>query len=144
MSAEQNKAAIRRIPLEAFNEGKLHVLDEVIQPGYIEHVQPPPGFPASIEGLKQFVTMLRAAFPDFRYTVEDEITEGDNVVLRLTAHGTQRGAFMGAPPTGKHVTWSEIHFARVVDGKLAEHWGQADQLGMLQQLGLAPMPGQSR
>lgn len=141
MSTEQNKVIVRRIPLEVFNQGNLAVADQVMAPDYREHVTAP-GIPNNLDGFKQFVTALRAAFPDFQYTIEDEIAEGDTVVERLTARGTQQGAFLGIPATGKQATWSEIHLARIVGGKMVEHWANLDQLGMLQQLGIIPVPGQ--
>ncbi len=138
--SEENKALIRRIPEELYNEGNLAVADEVMAADYVEHFPLPPGWPSGLEGLRQFVTMLRTAFPDFRYTIEDEIAEGDMVVIRLTASGTQRGEFMGIPPTGNRATWTEIHVCRIADGKLVEHWANLDQLGMMQQLGVIPSP----
>jgi steroid delta-isomerase-like uncharacterized protein len=143
VSIEENKALARRIPEEVFNQGNLAVADEVMAADYVEHVPVPPGIPVGLAGFKQFITALRAAFPDFHYTVEDEIAEGDRVVQRLTAQGTQRGDFMGVPATGKHATWTEIHVSRIAGGKLVEHWANLDQLGMLQQLGVIPMPGQA-
>ncbi|MGH8613510.1 MAG: ester cyclase [Gammaproteobacteria bacterium] len=91
-----------------------------------------------IAQLKQGLTTFRTAFPDFRYTVEDEITVGDRLVHRLTAKGTQKGEFMGVPATGKQVSWSEIHIGRIADGKVVEHWGFGNQQMMLQQLELVP------
>jgi predicted ester cyclase len=140
---EQDKAALRRIPKEIFGEGKLAVADEVVAPDYIEHVSLPPGMPTGIPGLKAFVAGLRAAFPDFKYIIEDEFAEGDRVVQRLTASGTHQGEFLGMPATGKKATWSEIHMGRVAGGKLIEHWANSDQMGMLQQLGISPTPGQA-
>ena len=87
------------------------------------------------------VGIFRTAFPDFHYTVEDEIAEGDKVVVRLTARGTQNGSFLGMPPSGKQATWSEIHIARMSSGKVVEHWVESDTLGMLQQLGVIPPMG---
>jgi predicted ester cyclase len=142
MSVEANKAVTRRIPLEVFNDGNLGAADEVIAADFTEHV-PMPGAPPGLAGFKQYVTMLRAAFPDLRYTVEDEIGEGDRVVARMTVRGTHRGAFLGVPPTGKRVTWTEMHAGRVVEGKLVEHWGNADMLGLLQQLGAIPGPDEA-
>jgi steroid delta-isomerase-like uncharacterized protein len=139
MSVEANKAITRRIPVEVFNEGDLGAADEVIAADYTEHV-PMPGAPPGLAGFKQYVTMLRAAFPDLHYTVEDEIGEDDRVVGRMTVRGTHRGAFLGIPPTGKQVTWTEIHVGRVVDGKLVEHWANADMLSLLQQIGAIPGP----
>ncbi len=140
MTTEENKACARKIPEELFNQGKLAIADEVIAADYVEHVSTP-GFPGGVAGLKQFVTALRAAFPDFHYTVDEEIAEGDKVVQRLTAQGTMQGAFAGMPPSGKHATWTEIHISRLAGGKLVEHWANIDQLGMLQQLGMIPNPG---
>ena len=87
-------------------------------------------------GFKQGLTKFRTAFPDFRYTIEDEITVGDRLVHRLTARGTQKAEFLGVPATGKQATWSEIHIGRIANGKVVEHWGSVDQMGMMQQLGL--------
>jgi predicted ester cyclase len=135
-----DKAAMRRIPLEAFNEGRLEVIDQVVDEGYIEHVPLPPGIPAGRAGLKDFVSGIRSAFPDFKYTVIHEVGEGDLVVQHLTVSGTMKGDFAGMPASGKHATWNEIHIARVANGVLAEHWAVVDQLGMLQQLGFVPIP----
>lgn len=140
MSTETNKALIRRIPHELYNQGKLEVADAVFAPDYKEHHPLPPDFPRGLAGVKTFVTGIRVAFPDFRYTLEDIIAEGDKVVFRLTASGTQSGAFMGLPATGKTATWGEIHICRVANGKLVEHWLVADQLGMMQQLGVIATP----
>jgi predicted ester cyclase len=142
MSTEQNKINFRRIPEEIFNKGNLALADELFAANYTEHVPLAPGWPPGLAGFKQFVTVLRAAFPDFHLTVEDMIAEGDRVVGRVTARGTHRGEFMGIPATGKQATWTEIHIGRFAGGKLIEHWANLDQLGMLQQLGVIPMPGQ--
>ena len=83
--------------------------------------------------------MFLKAFPDLHLTVEDMIAEGDKVVTRFTSRGTQTGAFMGIPPTGKQVTVSSIVIARIADGKIVEEWGLDDQMGMLQQLGVIPV-----
>jgi len=101
MATQQDLASLRRIPEEVFNKGNLAIADEVFAPNYIEHVPLPPGMPTGIAGLKAFVTGLRAAFPDFKYTVEDEMTEGDQVVQRLTASGTHQGEFLGWPPRAR-------------------------------------------
>jgi predicted ester cyclase len=140
---QNDKKRMLRIPLEVFNEGKLEVIDEVLPPDFVEH-QSVPGIPSGREGVKQIATLLRSAFPDFRYSVEQEVAEGDLYALYLTASGTMRGDFMGMKATGKHARWGEMHLVRIEGGKAKEHWAVIDQLGMLQQLGLAPMPGQVR
>ena len=136
MSSEENKTLGRRI-VEAINSGNLTTIDEVFSPSYVDRT-PFPGSTPDREGYKQSLTKFRAAFPDFRYTIDDEIVAGDKLVHRLTGRGTQKGEFQGVPATGKQATWSEIHIGRVVNGKVVEHWGLLDQLGMMQQLGLAP------
>ena len=85
--------------------------------------------------------MTLAGFPDLHVTIEDMIAEGDKVVARLTASGTQQGAFLGIPSTGKHATISDIEVVRIVNGKFVEIWVQADFLGLLQQLGVVPAMG---
>jgi len=141
MSTEENKAVGRRLVEEVLNKGNVAAVDEYFAADYVDH-SVPPGIPPDREGLKMFFTAFRAAFPDLHYHIDDEIAEGNMLVHRLTGHGTMQGEFQGMPATGKHATWSEIHIGRLAGGKLAEHWANVDQLGMLQQLGLAPMPGQ--
>ncbi|MBI3933825.1 MAG: ester cyclase [Acidobacteria bacterium] len=135
---EENKALGRRI-VDAINAGNMTAIDDVFAPGYVDR-NPFPGATPDREGFKQSLSQFRAAFPDFRYTVEDEIAVGDKLVHRLTARGTQKGEFQGVPATGKQATWSEVHIARIANGKVVEHWGLGDQLGMMQQLGVAPTP----
>ena len=141
MSVEENKAAFRRIPEEVVNTGNLALADELFAADYVEHVAVPPGTPPGVEGFKAFFTMLRAAFPDLRYTVEAILAEDDLVAGHVTVRGTHRGEFMGIAPTGRQATWTETHVGRYENGKLVEHWGDSDDLGLLQQLGAVPAPG---
>jgi steroid delta-isomerase-like uncharacterized protein len=141
MAGQDDKARMRRIPEDIFSHGRLDAADELFAVDYVEHFPIAPGFPAGVAGFKAFVAALREAFPDLQLTIEDEVTEGDRVVQRITSRGTMQGAFLGMPPTGKQATWTEMHIVRVADGKLVEHWGCIDQLGMLRQLGVIPMPG---
>jgi steroid delta-isomerase-like uncharacterized protein len=87
--------------------------------------------------------MFCAAFPDLQVTIHDQIAEGNTVVTRKTYQGTQLGAFMGLPPSGKRMSVEVIDILRIVDGKITEHWVVGDELGMLQQLGALPAPGQA-
>lgn len=140
MGRAEDKAVAARIPLEVFNQGRTDVVDEVAAPDYIEHTEIP-GFPSTVEGFKQFVLVLRSAFPDFTYRIDLAVAEDDLVVQYLQATGTMRGDFLGMTATGKSATWNETHIVRIRDGRIAEHWGVIDQLSMLQQLGVIPMPG---
>ena len=142
MSTEQNKATLKRFVEEVLNKGNLALVDELALPDAVDH-NLPPGLPPGPAGYKLFVGAFRQAFPDLHYHVEDVIAEGDMVAQRTLGHGTMKGDFQGMPATGKSASWSEIHIVRFANGKMVEHWGQVDQLGMLQQLGLAPTPGQN-
>ena len=140
MSVEQNKVISRRIPVEVFEQGRLAVVDEIFAPDFIEHGTPPPGIPAGREGIKAMASALRKGFPDVTYKDDHQIAEGDFVASYVTVSGTHKGEIFGMAPTGKRATWAEAHFVKLVNGKLTEHWGVMDQLGMLRQLGLAPTP----
>ena len=141
MSTEANKTSARRFYDEVFNKKNRAAIDEFIDPNQVDHAAPP-GTPGGLAGAKQTIGMYLTAFPDLHFTVEDMIAEGDKLVARLTVRGTQQGAFMGIPPTGKHVTVTAIDISRMAGGKSVEHWLEMDTLGMMQQLGVIPAPGQ--
>ena len=101
MSTEQNKANMSRLLIDLFIKGDLSVADELVAPDFIEH-SGAPGLPSGIPGLKAIAQIIRAGFPDFNFSVDDVVAEGDRVVLRLTEEGTQRGELFGVPPSGKH------------------------------------------
>jgi len=138
MSAEQNKAIIRRLYDEAISKGNLDLIDQLVDPNVVEHDELPPGLTPDREGVKQFFAMFRSAFPDLRFQIEDLLADGDRVAARVTVSGTHRGEFAGLAPTGKEIEISAIDFFRVANGKVMEHWGVEDQLGMMQQLGAIP------
>jgi steroid delta-isomerase-like uncharacterized protein len=141
MSTEQNKALARQLVEEAFNRGNLSVVDELVSPDFVEREQLPPGTPAGREGVKQLTVVFRGAFPDFKVTIDDLIAEGDRVVIRESWTGTQRGEFMGVPATGRTVRFGVIDILRFAGGRIVEHWGQMDSMGLMMQLGAIPAPG---
>lgn len=140
MSVEQNKATFHRWIEEGWNRGDLSAVDRLYTPAYLSHSFPP-DFPPDRDGLKQFVTAFRTAFPDLRFTLDDVVGEGEKVIARFTGTGTHRAAFMGIPATGKSFAVSGFLQARFEGGQWAEDWVGWDQLGMLQQLGVVPTPG---
>jgi predicted ester cyclase len=140
MSLEQNKAISRRIPLEVFEQGRLDVVDELVAPDVKEHGDLLPGIPSGREGVKAIASALRKGFPDMKFRIDLQIAEGDFVAGYATVSGTHKGEVFGMPATGKHAEWAETHIVKIVNGKITEHWGIADRLGMLRQLGLAPAP----
>jgi hypothetical protein len=81
-----------------------------------------------------------AGFPDVRYSVEDQIAEGDKVVSRYRGEGTHLGEWRGVPATGRRFAYTGVLIHRFEDGKIAEFWGQSDTLGLLQQLGARMVP----
>ncbi len=139
MSTEDNKALVRRLFEEVWNQGKMARIAEFYSPAHVEHS--PSGPVHGQEGYKQYVMMYRTAFPDAHYTVEDQIADQDKVVTRWTARGTHQGPLMGIPPTGKQGTVTGIGIARFEGGKIVEAWTEFDALGMLQQLGVVPSMG---
>ena len=142
MSAEQNKALARRLVGEVINQGNISVVDELLNPDFVEHEELPPGIPPGREAPKALFAMLRSGFPDIKATIEHLIAEGDQVVLHMTWSGTHKGEFMGIPPTGKSVSFGVIDILRIAEGKFVEHWGVMDSMAMMQQLGVAPGPGE--
>ena len=140
MSAEQNKAIVSRWVAGGWNTGDLSLVDEF----YADYTLHSPGLPdvQGTEAFKAFVTMYRTAFPDIHFTIEDMVAEDDKVAWRATTRGTHGGELMGIPPTGKSVVVSSSIVSRFDAGKWAEDWVLIDTIGMLQQLGVIPMPGQ--
>lgn len=140
--SEANKAVVARLPLEVWSQGKIEVIDEVVDPEFVDHgATSVPGVTMDREGIKTLVTGMRRAFPDLNVAVNHVVAEGDLVVTHATSSGTMRGEFAGMSPSGKQATWEQVHISRVRDGKIVEHWVVQDQLGMLQQLGFLPAPG---
>ncbi len=140
MSTEDNKALMHRA-YDALNQKNLAVLDEVDAPDLVVHI-----VSTTIQGLeafKQGLSLFLTAFPDARFILEDLIAEGDRVVVRYTFRGTHTGNYMGIAPTGKQVTQTGITINRFANGKAVELWGNVDDLGLLQQLGAVPAPGQA-
>jgi predicted ester cyclase len=140
MSTEQNKAALRRLYEEAINKGNLAVLSEVMAPDYIYHGVGGVELKGS-EGFGKYVTMLRTAFPDLKFTLVTVIAEGDYVAHRFTLTGTHKGDLRGIAPTGKRVTATGNVLSRFAGGKEEEAWMEYDTLVLYQQLGMMPLAG---
>jgi len=138
MGIETNKAVVRRFIDEVFVAGRMDAVDELVAPDFVPHSWPGTG-PGPAE-LKRAMKRVFAGLSDVSMAIEDMIAEDDRVAVRLTAHAVHTGEFMGMPASGKAYTIPEIHIFRIRDGRIAEHWGQADLLGMMRQLGA--MPGQ--
>ena len=136
MSRESNIAAQERFGA-AVNTGDFHVFKDIVAPDAVDH-DPAPGQAPGPEGYRQFFTELRTAFPDLKINVAHLVADADNVAFAYKVTGTQQGAFMGFAPTGKRIQVRGMQISKFANGKMIERWGSSDQLGMLQQLGLAP------
>jgi steroid delta-isomerase-like uncharacterized protein len=137
MSAD-TKAISRRFLEEAFNSGKLDVVDELVAPEFVNHDAALPEPTVGIEAAKASIKGYREAFPDLRLTVEQQLAEGELVTTRWSARGTHQGELMGMAATGKQATVTGITIDRIVDGRLVESWTNWDTLGLMQQLGVIP------
>ena len=136
MSVEENKALVRRFFEEVLNTRKLSVIDQLYATDVVDHTAPA-GQAPGLAGLKQTVAMILAALPDAHLTIEDMIAQEDRVAVRYTVRATHTGgAFFSISPTGKQVTVTGIFMARISGGKIVDKWGNQDDLGMLQQLGV--------
>jgi steroid delta-isomerase-like uncharacterized protein len=135
---EANKAISRRVVEEIFNEGRLEAADELVTPDFVGHDPALPEPFRGPEGLKGQVDGYRAAFPNLRIAIEDEIAEGDRVVTRWSARGTHEAELFGIPATGRQTTVTGITIDRIADGRIVETWTNWDTLGLLQQLGAIP------
>jgi len=134
MSTEKNKAIVRRVIEEIVNQGNLELADEVLAGDYVYH------FPThdikGPDGFKEFIGMMRAAFPDLHVTIEDFIAEGDKVVGLFTMRGTFKGELMGIPPTGRQLTFPEAVIIRFENGKEVEATAYANMISFNEQLGI--------
>lgn len=128
----QNEDVFRRVIEEGFNRGNFAAWDDCMLETMAEHQY---GLPSSRAELKQAIGALRAAFPDLHLEIEDMVSRGDTVWVRMTATGTHQGPFFGLAPTGKRFTITVIDVCRFEDGRVAEHWGVPDRFALLDQLG---------
>lgn len=137
MSANDNKAIVRRYAEEIWNRGNLAALPDFVPDDYVLRE---PGAPDIVgpSGFRDYISAVRTAFPDSRLEIEDMVAEGDSVAWRWRMQGTHLGEFMNAPPSGRRVTTTGIAIYRFADGKIVERFGESDIVGLLDQLGLLP------
>lgn len=136
MSLQQLKESRTRFDEVVVNQRRLEALDDLIDPEFVDHVQIP-GMPSGIEGVKMRHKLLLDAFPDLKIHIEDMVAEGDRVASRLTISGTHQGPLFGMPATGRRASIEAMDIIRFRDGRMIEHWGVLDMMGLMQQLGAA-------
>lgn len=138
MTQDDLAARTRRLIEEGFGHGDLAVLDELMAPDVVEHQR---GNGQGREGAKQVARTLNRWMSGFELVVEDLVVDGDTVWTRNRGRGTNTGSVMGRPPTGRSVEVDVFDVVRYENGRVVEHWGVADQLGLMIQLGHVPAPG---
>jgi steroid delta-isomerase-like uncharacterized protein len=136
--SEENKAVVRRW-VEAFNEGNLDAVDELLTDSYVRHDPNSPEV-RGLEEEKQLIAMYRSAFPDLHFTLEDMVAEDDRVATRLGISATHKGELLGIPPTENQLSITAMEIYRLREGKIDEQWVNVDTLGMMQQIGAIPIP----
>jgi steroid delta-isomerase-like uncharacterized protein len=110
------------------------VVDDFFAPDFVSHNNPP-GFPPGVEGVKRFFATFRDAFPDVSVQIDEIVADGDRVAVATTFTGTHEGELMGVAPTGRRVSVTGIDIVRVKDGRIVEHRGLTDIVGLMRQLG---------
>jgi len=139
----ENIAIVGRFVEEVINQGRYEAADELVEENFVE-LDPLPGQEQGREGLKDVIRMMRSAFPDINWIVEETIASGDKVVSRFKWTGTNRGKFLGFPVTGRQVVVTGVVIDRLHAGKMADSRILMDSMGMMQQLGVIPgLGGQS-
>ncbi|MDQ1393007.1 MAG: hypothetical protein QOF30_1984 [Acidimicrobiaceae bacterium] len=139
---QENIARFERLVTEGLNQGRLQVMDELLSPTVDDHQNYGPGYPGMRAGVKGLTAALRTAFPDLHATATTLVATNDGTqtfaVIKTT--GTNTGPYLGIPPTGKKIALDIEESARWKDGKMVEHWGVSDNIGLLTQMGFFP-PG---
>jgi steroid delta-isomerase-like uncharacterized protein len=139
MSVEENKSVIRHY-FAALDSQQMDAVADVFAPDYRLQFDGNPELDRS--SALGILGMFLNALPDVHHEILDSFGEGDRVVARIVVRGTHGGDLMGIPPTGKTVAIGAINIMRMKQGKIVQHWVNTDMLGMMQQLGVIPTPGQ--
>lgn len=134
---EDNEAKFRRLIEVGFGQGNLDTVEEIVAAECVEHQR---GLKPGPEGAREVVRTLHGWFSNFELKVVDLVVDGDKVWARNRARGVNTGSVMGRPASGKPIEIEVFDVGRFAGGKLVEHWGVPDQLGMMLQVGALPKP----
>jgi predicted ester cyclase len=141
MSIEHNRQLVRRFYTEVVGGRDYSNLNSFVATDYLDHNAPDDG--RGPEVVRAHLEAIRMTLPDFTIQIEDIFAEGEYVITRVTGRGTHLGEWMGIEPTGREVRLKGINIDRVERGRIAEHWGEADTIGMLVQMGVDPFAGRA-
>lgn len=141
---EGNKLVVQRFFEEMCNGRKLEIAEALFHANHVYHDPASPWVGAGPEGMKQLISAYQTAFPDAEWTVHEVLSSGSTVITRWTGTGTHKRSLQGLTATGRGVNVTGIWMHRFAGGKIIESWNHWDMLGMLQQLGAAPLLAQRR
>ena len=141
-ATEENKAIVRRLTEEFYNQGNVESAEHFFADTYAHH-DPASPHVRDRDGLKQVLRAFLAGCPDLHITIDQLLAEGDMVTKRWTYHATHTGDLSGLPPTGNPITMSGLELFRLDGGKIVECWLAYDNLSLMQQLGVIPAAEQS-
>jgi predicted ester cyclase len=127
------RALVERLHAALLESRDPAVVDEFFAPDFVSHNNPP-GFPPGVEGVKRFFATFRDAFPDVEVDIDELLVDGDRAAVATTFTGTHEGELMGMAPTGRRVSVTGIDVVRVAGGKIVEHRGLTDIVGLMRQL----------
>jgi len=132
--SEAAKAVVRRNTEEVQSNGNFELFEELFADDFLDHT-PQPGRTPDKAGARELYHVLREAFSDFHAEIHWQAADGDLVTTYKTYHGTHQGLFFGIAPTGREIHFETVDAMRVRNGQIVEHWGVANLLSLLQQLG---------
>lgn len=138
-TTSENKDHVRRVET-AVNEQDHDVLSEIFAKDVVIRFHGGREEVTGVDEFRAYLTAFYDAFPDLTLSFQEMIEEDDMVAVRYTGTGTHKGEFNGIAPTGEQIQLSGMRFCRLEDGKIAEVWGQRDDLGQLVQLGVVEPP----
>lgn len=133
------RTVIQRYFDELFNRGQTELVNELLHPEYVNHSPGWPDLPRGREGVALVVRAMRDAFPDLHYTIEEQIEQGDAVVVRARVRGSHRGEFLGRAGSGRGFDVQQITIERFRDGRIVAHHRVTDELGLQRQIGILPV-----
>jgi len=134
MTVDDNKALVQRFCTEVFEDGNLDAIESLTTDDFVDSTLPA-WATAGRDGLRQHVAFLQSSFGEYRFTIQDQVADEDNVVLFWTLDGTHHGHFMGLAPTEKPINTRIVSLVRLHDGRVAEYQGHPDMWGTIVQLG---------
>jgi predicted ester cyclase len=136
---KKNKETIERYYADVISGRDYSNLSNLVAAEYVDHNAEAGG--RGPEVVRKHMEAMRTTLPDFTMCVEQIVAEGDWVATRVTGRGTHKGEWMNIKPTGREIRLRGINLDRLKDGKIVEHWGEADTIGMLLQMGIDPFAG---